>query len=138
MAVEPGEVRRGDPGTERETLPQGEAAAVNEATPAVPAAPEEPQAQPQEDLSPPQGVEWHDGTGDEPGKYTNEEDQFLFGGSDRPNESVAAYRPGKSPPPPREVEDIMPHLVEAAADPEAPESIRRLVRLLDYHKNQGR
>lgn len=137
MAVEPGEVRRGDPGTDREALPQGEATAVNDELAAAPD-PVEDEGPRQEDLTPPQGVQWHDGSGDEMGKYTNEEDQFLFGGSDRPEESVAAYRPGKSPPPPREVEDIMPHLVEAAADPESPESLRRLVRLLDYHRNQGR
>lgn len=135
MAVEPGEVRQGDTGTEREALPQGEATAINEATPSIDSAAGQIEGPVREDPTPPEGVEWHDGSDPGMGKYTNEEDQFLFGGSTRPNESLTAFRPGKSPPPPKEVEDIMPHLVEAAGDPEAPESVRRLVRLLEYHKN---
>lgn len=140
MAVEPGEVRRGDPGTDREALPQGAAAEANAALPADAdiAAPEtvvEESGHGPEDPTPPQGVEWHDGSDPGMGTYKDEEEQFLLGGSDRPNESINAYRPGKQTPPPKEVEDIMPHLLEAAADPESPEAVRRLVRLLEYHKN---
>ena len=73
-----------------------------------------------------------------PAMPTGEDDQMLFGPTERPVEPITAGRaPVGYQPPPKDIGSWLPTLQEAAADPNAPESIKNLFKLVVYHMNQG-
>lgn len=86
-------------------------------------------------FDPPQGVQFDDGRQQPALPKLNEDDELLFGPSDRPEQSVTTPHSVGTASIPQEVYTGLPALLEAAQDPDAPPAIRALVRMLDYHIN---
>jgi hypothetical protein len=122
-------VRRGDTGTQRDSAPQGEAKAVNDAVAAsgTQGDAEHVHAQITKATPPTNG----------PTKTGNEYTDSLFGPTDRPNEPVTAGLgvpgPGKPGGPPPNFGTWMNDLVEASMQPDAPPQLKSMLKLIQYH-----
>ena len=70
-----------------------------------------------------------------PISYEDESEELLFGPTTRPNEAMAVAAAGATqvPPRPQGLENFLPVIAEAAAQPDAPEEARRFARILAYH-----
>lgn len=74
---------------------------------------------------------------DEPIKFDNEDDELLFGPTDRPDEPMSqAGRRGMARRP-KNMERYLPVLTNAAASPDAPQELHDLLRVLQYHMGGG-
>lgn len=79
-----------------------------------------------------QDVEFADeqGEGDVIPSYANEDEEFLFGMTDRPNEPMLDGVTGGRPVPPKDVHTYLGALAEASADPNAPPELFTFMRIL--------
>lgn len=138
------EVQRGDTGNiMAPSLPQGEATALNEnaaegQAAAAQIAANDPKAQSEEDDFVPHEIEYADPEDATPTVPPGETDQMLFGPTDRPQEPITTGHASVGPQPaPRDVAAWLPTLREAAEDPDAPESLKNMYRLVVHHMNKG-
>jgi hypothetical protein len=93
-------------------------------------APADAQQQTGPDLSPPEGVSLlPPGQGDGGYKPADETEEFLYGPTQRPNESVfaGAARPGRTAPP-ADLGRWLPKLLKAAQSPDAPPELHAFIR----------
>lgn len=67
----------------------------------------------------------------------DEEMQWLFAANGQEPDYARTYPAGQRIPPPKEVYTALPLLRQAAADPNAPEGVRALYRVLTYHLGQS-
>ena len=74
---------------------------------------------------------------DKPFNPANEDEAFLFGPSNRPDEHVALTRPTKLVPAPRDLEKYLDVFSEAARQPDAPPELLAFVRILNYEMGRG-
>jgi hypothetical protein len=140
------EVQRGDTGDiSNPSLPQGEATALNEnAAQGQAAASQIQDAADQGGQDQGEGFTPHDIEFAEPEKLTpampnGEADQMMFGPSDRPQEPITAGRaPVGYQAPPADINKWLGTLQDAVNDPDAPESLKTMFRLLVHHmQDQG-
>jgi hypothetical protein len=68
------------------------------------------------------------------GKYGSEDEAFLFGPTERPDEPVTAGATARFAPAPDTLKAIMPGLLAAAALPDAPPELHAFIRLLRAHQ----
>jgi hypothetical protein len=82
--------------------------------------------------SPPEGVELQDPRQipDQVPAYGDEDEEFLFGATDRPNESVNFGVTSQRAQPPKNVYRYLSVLAQAAEDPDAPEQLHAFIRVL--------
>lgn len=126
------EHKMGEPTLEGQPLQYGEAKRLNDMKEQMaPPAPAEAQG---EDLSPPQGV---DLTGahqkdNETFAPANEDEEILYGPTERPGEKFAATRSSRARRP-QGLEKFLPDLARAAAEPDAPQELRDFMEILAYH-----
>jgi hypothetical protein len=125
----------------QEQLPQGEAQQLNEGVQAANemkqknegsklAKPGQPENQ---DNYQPQPVEYGQ-PDNSPAMPGNDAEQMLFGPTDRPMEPIHQGRvPLGYTRPPDDVVKVLPSLQEAAADPDAPEALKNMLRVVMYH-----
>lgn len=119
-----------------EQLPQGAATELNEANAAIPDENVPPPAgrHQQEnfaDQGPPEGVTF-DTRPQDLGNLADEEDQILFGPTERPEEPITAGFSQKLPPP-DDIFDWLPYLITASRDPHAGQGVRQLLRSIVSH-----
>jgi hypothetical protein len=83
--------------------------------------------------SPPEGVQLVDPRmeAEAAPSYEDEEQEFLFGATDRPNEPANFGVNTLKPQPPKNVYRYLSALAEAAEDPDAPEQVHALIRVLN-------
>jgi len=67
------------------------------------------------------------------GSYGDEEEEFLYGPTLRPDEPVTAGATSRLAPPPPGVQSWLPKLLAAARQPDAPPELHAFLRLLRYH-----
>lgn len=82
--------------------------------------------------SPPEGVELVDPRmePDPVPSYGGEDQEFLFGMTDRPGEPVSTGATSGRPQPPKNVYRYLSILAKAAEDPDAPEELHAFIRIL--------
>lgn len=80
----------------------------------------------------PVGVEFDDEVGQRETipQYANEDEEFLFGMTDRPDEPVFNGAMPRRPQPPKDVMRYLGALADAAADPNAPQELYAFMRIL--------
>jgi len=100
---------------------------------AITAPPEEMPAT--EDASAPEGVQLERGGGrHQRESFADDDEAFLYGPTVRPNEPVfAGTRLGHKAPPPTEIMNWVPYLLEAANQPDAPQELRDLLREIVFN-----
>jgi len=73
-------------------------------------------------------------TSDAPIKYDDEEEELLFGLTDRPDDLMSVAAAGaKYAPRPGNLERFLPIISQAAMEADAPDEVRRFARILAYH-----
>lgn len=102
---------------------------------AGPAKAQQAEAQQFSDLtpgSPPEGVELQDPRQlpEQVPSYGDEDQEFLFGATSRPNDPVNSGATSQKPVPPQNAYKYLQKLSEAAEDPDAPEQLHAFIRLL--------
>lgn len=116
-----------------EQLPKGAAAALNEVLDALPPEqPSTPGAQPEPAPAPAEPGLGPVETGPRPRlrfQPTNEDEAFLFAPPD-PAELQLAAQAAPAATPPERLRQLLPDLLEAAAHPTAPASLKLLARVL--------
>lgn len=92
------------------------------------------------DLTPgssPEGVEFDDTPPANPlPSYGNEDEEFLFGMTDRPDEAVP-FGLSQTPQPPKNVYRYLSVLAQAAEDPNAPAELHAFIRILQESLSAG-
>jgi len=141
------QVTRGDAADPMvEQLPQGAAqemqagadeaerlqAQTNAEQAAVAAPPEMPRG---EDASAPDGVQLERGAPQRRREsFADDDEAFLYGPTVRPDEPIfSGTRLGHKAPPPAEIMNWVPYLLEAANQPDAPQELRDLLREIVYN-----
>lgn len=114
---------------------QSQQAANKTEVAAVPAKAQQAEAQEFADMTPgsaPEGTELVDPRTlpDQAPSYEDEDQEFLFGVTDRPNEPVNLGVTAQTPQPPKNAYKYLTILAEAAEDPDAPEQLHAFIRLL--------
>lgn len=152
MDVPTPDVKKGPP-TPGEQLPQGAAQQVQESTAqaqqldaqvqqaTTPQLPQQgaPQGAPAEGVQAPQ-IQKTPRDGSPGGQLGNEEDNILFGPTDRPDENVstgASVLSNTRATLPKDADKWLPALRIAAQDPSAPPMFKQMMQILLYKMNQG-
>jgi hypothetical protein len=104
-------------------------------TAAAPARAKQQEAQQFVDTTPgsaPEGVELQDPRHlpDQIPTYADEDEEFLYGATDRPNEPVNFGVTSQRAQPPKNVYRYLSALAQAAEDPDAPEQLHAFIRVL--------
>ena len=86
-----------------------------------------------EDRSPPDGVQLQLPETGPVGGYVDDEEEFLYGPTERPDESPTAGVTPRIAPPPESVRRWLPQLLAAAQQPDAPPELHAFIRLLRAH-----
>jgi hypothetical protein len=102
------------------------------AAPAKAQAAEAPQFADTRKGSPPEGVDLQDPRQlpEQVPSYGNEDEEFLYGATDRPNEPVNFGVTTQKAQPPKNVYRYLSVLAQAAEDPDAPEQVHAFIRIL--------
>jgi hypothetical protein len=109
--------------------------ATIDAQPVAPETPAVPEVPAEQDKTAPLGVDLT-GPKQDPNKaaqYGNEDEEFLFGKTNRPNETMQTGVMARKAPASEMIYRYLPELLAAAAEPDAPAELHAFLRLLQHH-----